>query len=957
MEKSKGLHPLIRSLPLAAIVLMIFCIFSAASLKAQDATFPANKPITDSLKAQDEPSSLNKPITDLKIVSNDSTIVPQVRYLLGLQIKDLYSQERIDQGIERVKMLNVFSSIQVEKKVDLDGVRLTVTLKKNPVIEEIDISGNYPLFKNEVTKVISVRIGDCLDSERLQQSARDIEQLYRAEGYYQVQVSIHTEKNEKNQNAKVLFRIKRGWRTKVREVRFEEDGKQVKDTFAYQSILGIYAGNSLREVKLKKTIQQLESILVNQGFLKVKTRYQITHLPESYALLEIIIDKGQRVQVNIHGNRHISDKQLRNRITLFENRSHTEFDLQESVEDIRQTYLEQGFLFVEAAYEKKIKDKGEIQITFQIREGKKVFLDKVIFEGNQGISSKKLAGQILILQKITPFQRNVFNKLVYEEDLKAIKAFYTFEGYPWAEIVDGKTTFNSDQGRISKTVSIHEGPRVVVQRVSFQGNHLYDDALLREKVALKQGSYFTEEKWQEDRKNLAIFYSNHGYVFVSITPKVTFNKEKGLVALTYIIDEGPEAYFGKTIIRGNVRTRHSVIQDSLIFSEGDAFSYQEIIESNKNLSDLGIFRAVRVKPIGLEKQEKNTDILVEVEEMNTGRANVGVGFNSVQGYRGYLELREDNIAGTSLGTTLRLEYSGIGKQYNLSDGVQYARNISLGISDPLLMPKQKIEGSLNLFDTYEEKTGYDLRQNGVKIRLGRPLHKTIDLSLIYRLELARLRNEAPHSDPDDSFIPEEDREQTISSLKPVLSFDTRDSFFNPRKGVFTQVGFETAGNLLGGESSFSKLTISAAEFLPLSGKLILALETTSGYAWAPRHEKLPIQEGFYAGGLNSVRGYLEDSLCEPHEDVPSGGNVLLVNNLELRYDLYRQQLNGVLFFDAGNVWKTQKDINLPSVRTSAGLGLRIVTPVGPIRLDYAWVLGRKRNEPNGKFYISVGHMF
>ncbi|MEW6381993.1 MAG: outer membrane protein assembly factor BamA [bacterium] len=909
-----------------------------------------------SWSAEDEAVFSNRAVTDLRIEVNDPAIKPQIQYLLDVQVGDMFSQKKIDQGISRIRMLNIFSSVQVEKEADTSGVRLKVIVQKQPIIEDINISGNYPLFKNEVNKVISARIGDCFNPANLQQSARDIEQLYRSEGYYQARVSIRSKESSLRQKVKVTFRIEKGWRTKVQEVEFEENGKPIKDVFAFQSILGMYAGNILREVKLKKNIRQMESILVNQGFLKAKVSYRVVPRSAENALLKIIIDRGRKVQVSFQGNHAIKDAQLRSKITLYENRSFAEFDLQESIEDIKGLYLEKGFLFIDASYEKKIADNGEVRITFHIQEGERVFLDRITFSGNQGISSKKLRGQMLILQKITPFQRNAFNRLVYEEDLKAIKALYAFEGYPWAEVSDGETTLSPDRRRISKTVSIREGPRVVVERVSFQGNRLFQDSVLEANLTLRPGTFFTEKKWQEDRKRLAIFYTNNGYVFVKITPRVDFHKEKGSVEITYTIDEGSEAFFGKSIIRGNVRTRYPVIRESLDFSEGEAFSYQKVVESNKNLSDLGIFRAVRVKPIGLEKQERKTDILVEVEEMNTGRANLGVGFNSSQGYRGYLELREDNVAGTSLGTTLRLEYSGIGKQYNLSDGVQYARKVTLGLHDPLLLPRQKVDGNLDLFDNYDEKTGYDLRQNGLKIRLGRSLNKTTKISLTYRLESARLHN--VDAALDDTDIPESDRELTISSLKPALSFDTRDSFFDPRRGIYAQVGFEFAGGFLSGESNFSKLTISTAEFFSLSRRLVLALETSGGNAWVPLHDKLPIQERFYAGGLNSVRGYLEDSLGPrtEDEDVPTGGRVSLVNTLELRYDLYRQ-LDSLIFCDAGNVWDSPKELDLATMRASAGLGLRLVTPVGPIRLDHAWILDRREGEPIGKFYISVGHLF
>jgi outer membrane protein insertion porin family len=197
----------------------------------------------------------------------------------------------------------------------------------------------------------------------------------------------------------------------------------------------------------------------------------------------------------------------------------------------------------------------------------------------------------------------------------------------------------------------------------------------------------------------------------------------------------------------------------------------------------------------------------------------------------------------------------------------------------------------------------------------------------------------------------------------LLSFDTRDNVLDPSRGVFAQLGVELAGGAMGGQSDFSKLTAKLANFFPLSKKLVFGIGITGGYAWTYKDEEVPIQERFYAGGLNSVRGYKEDSLGPKDEDgVPLGGEELLVGSIELRRNLYRR-LKGVLFYDIGNVWSTKdketetNDKIETSMRASAGIGFRLITPVGPIRVDYGWILDRRPEEAVGKFYLSVGHTF
>lgn len=875
-------------------------------------------------------------------------LVSYIKYLFDVQKGDLYEEKKIERGLERLKSLSIFSSIKLEKEDFPDGLHLRLCLEKQRIIREISILGNYPLFESEVRKVVSARVGDFLDLARLEKNANDIKWLFQQEGYYQVQVFLDLGEEKNENEVMVTFLIAKGPRTRIQQVEFEENGIVVKEYEDWQKILGIYPGYVLQEYKLKNQLQKLENELVLQGYLKVKASYQINHLSERYAILKILLERSQGIEVRFEGNQKISDQHLRRKISLFENRSGNEFDLQESLEDIRQIYLSYGFLLVKVSYHKEITAQGREVVSFLIEEGDKIILENLEIKGNQGLSTESLKDQMVTLQTRGPFVQSGFNKIAYDEDIGSLKALYTFEGYPWVEIEDQESLKGH---RLSKILYIHEGPRVVVGDLTFAGNHFVPESTLKEIISLKTGSFFSEEKWQKDRERLIIFYSNQGHVFATVSPKASLDKEKNLINLYYQIDEGPEAFFGKYLISRKVKTRRRVIRQSLTFTEGEPFSYQKIIDSTQKLNDLGIFRTVLIKPVNLESGEQHIDVAIEVEERRTGRLNVGLGYNSVKGYRGYAEYREHSVAGSSLGMSLRYEYSGIGEGYELTHDVPPYQKISFEMKDPLFIPYYKIEGSLDLFNIFEKKEGYTLQQTGLKIGLGKPLSKTTCLSFIYRFEEAKLRQ--VKIDPNGiEFDP------TIISVKPLLTYDSRDNPLDPKTGVLAQLGLEMAGDPVGGESHFSKLQGNGAHFFPLSRQATLAFGFTGGYAWIRKLDEFPIQERFYTGGLNTVRGYPEDSLgpTDNDGDIPTGGCVLLVQNCELRHDLYRR-LKGVLFFDAGNVWETKDEFNLKTLRTGAGLGLRVITPVGPIRLDYGWIINRKEEERVGKLYLSVGHVF
>ncbi len=827
------------------------------------------------------------------------------------------------------------------------------TLYAQMIITNIKIRKNFPVFERELHRVINLRIGEEYKEEQVKDVAKKIEGIYQNEGYENVKVETRIKRKGEEPEITLIFVIRKGKKARIKQINIIDDRPGEKPD--PQHILRIRPGQVFKRKKLEERIKKLREYLIGIGYLKADVRY-IKKFEDYGIKLDIYIHRESRIDIKIEGNKYLSKQRIMNAMTFFENRFFDYLEIEESIKRIKDMYIDEGFLDVQVYVEMDENEykKEDKFIRFKIIEGKRTCLKGVRFENNEHIKDKRLKRQLLSMRSLSLFRPRAYKALTFAEDLEAISALYKSEGFPHIKI--SEVTERVSERCIKKRIIIDEGIRYKVRKVSITGNKVFPDKTLKDNLTLKVDSPLYPKKLEDDKRELSIFYGNNGYPYAKISQTREMAERRGQIDLSYNMDEGQYVRFGKLIIRRNLKTKDKVINLACTFGKGDPFSYRKILETQERLSNLGLFRSLSVEPKGLENKQNEVDCEVEVEEMKTGQINFGAGFSSRVGYRGYMELREDNLWGRAIMGGFRADLSGFGKEYNLVEEIGRSEKYTISFRDPLFIPRHKVEGEGKLYYMTEDRKEYHTRSNSLNLSLWRPYkRKNLRVGITYHISLNRLKDITI----DLNDIPEKYEEHTISAVGPTIIYDSRDNFVDPKKGIYTNLNLDWAGGLIGGNQDFYKLQGEGRLFLPISSNLVLAISIRGGYIELyGRTGKVPIQERFFAGGGNTIRGYREDSLGPVDSDtgLPLGGRMFWINNIELRFPIYKN-LKGIIFFDTGNVWENKSTIHTNDLRDSAGVGLRWITPIGPIRLDYGMPIDRKSGEPKSRAYLSIGHAF
>jgi len=615
-------------------------------------------------------------------------------------------------------------------------------------------------------------------------------------------------------------------------------------------------------------------------------------------------------------------------------------------EAIRQLYKSKGF------YNSKVtsqitypNDQGAL-VRFVIDEGEKIYIKEISIEGNVTFDDDELLDQIetdkkWFLSWLT--EAGLLDVIKVKQDASRIVAFYNNHGFLEAKI--GEPEIRQEKEWIYLKFVVEEGPRFRVGTVDFTGDIIGTEEEMLDLLTIRKEEYLSRQALRDDILKLTDYYAESGYAFAGIRPVTTKSQVGSRIDINFKIDKGELVYINRITIKGNSRTRDNVIRRELRIAEGGVFDSKALRKSTQALQRLGYFEEVNITPEpSLDPDRMN--VIVEVKEKSTGTFSIGAGYSSVDQVILMGTISENNFLGRGDTLSLSANIGGSSSRYNLA------------YTDPHLNDSA-LSWGMDLYNTNREYDDYTKDSMGGGLRIGYPIWRKWKAYGNYSYTDTDLTDIAENA----SFIIKESADIKITSaLKFSLVRDTRDRIYGASRGSRNVASVKYAGGPLGGDAEFTKVEGSTSWYIPLVFSTTFHIKGAAGQVFENEDGQLPVYERFYLGGLNSVRGfkYGKISPIDITTGERIGGDKMWFTNIELIFPLLKPQgVNGVVFYDSGQVLNDDEnffEIN-DSIKNSAGLGIRWLSPMGPLRVVWGYNLDPLPDEDQSVWDFSIGGSF
>ena len=660
--------------------------------------------------------------------------------------------------------------------------------------------------------------------------------------------------------------------------------------------------------------------------------------------------------VVITGYRNFREAKLREEIKTKEQELLDRRELKQDVERLKQLYRTKGFHLAEVTYDVKVDEAtNKATVFFTISEGGKLKVRRILFEGNDHLSSRRLHRAMATKQAWSFITPGYYRPEVLKEDEERVRALYRSQGYSDAEVA-AESSLDEKKRFMTILVKVTEGPLYTVGGITFHGVRQISVDSVQKELKLKTGQPFSQDAMYDDVGTIQAAYFAKGYMAASVDPATALNPETRKVDLTYTVTEGSIAIVGRIIVKGNVKTRDMVIRRELRLNPGDRYDGEKLRRSKERLYNLGYFEEVTMETVPSESRPDQRDLVVNVKESKSGEFSFGGGFSSVDSFIGFAEIVQRNFDLFNWPT-----FVGGGQElkFEVSAGTR-RRNLTLSFTEPWLFNRPYLFG-FDLFHTTRtrgEGYSFELKRMGGDLRLGRAFGDFNRVDMLYRLEDVKVSDV---SDSASADLRSEVGENVVSAVRFSYTHDTRDNIFNPKKGLLLTNSVELAGTALGGDKDFWKWTGTGGVFFePFIENQVLEFHATLGLAdELADSTAVPIFERFFAGGADTVRGYRERRIGPKDTSTrdPIGGEALAVFNVEYTVPVV-DFFKTAAFFDAGNVWSDIGDFGKDDLRTGVGAGVRIKTPFGPVKLDYGFPINPESGErKTGRLHFSASRAF
>ncbi|HQH80579.1 MAG: Outer membrane protein assembly factor BamA precursor [bacterium ADurb.Bin270] len=873
-------------------------------------------------------------VAGLKNISPDT-----VRSIMPLKVGDEFSWSELESSIGYLRKWGVFDVIEANPRITEEGVSIDMRLEEALIVFSIDIAGNYPYLENKIRKYLSLHAGDIYTPERVDEQKTRIEDFYKRNGFFSTSVYYDVKSEPESNGVAITYYIKRGEILRYRNI-------NISGNKAYPSGRFISKINTLRPYsarRLKDAIRSLREFYKNNGYPKARIRIaeQRMDFDAKRVDLNVEVYEGPRVEVIFTGSKHLNKKTLRKALTIFSEGNIDQYEIEVSADGITRLLNKKGYPKAEVKGSRQTLKDGTILITFDIDEGKSQKIRFIKFEGRKDADTSKIMSEMR--NNPASFKKSgAYYPSERDRDDKSIQKAMQSEGYLDAKVGEWDVRPTPQGYALDIEIPIEAGERTFVGKVIFKNSDGLNHKKLLKASGYKIGEPFDLPSLENSKERLLTFLADNGYPYAKVEAHYELKRNKRELLqskIIYDIEKGNKVRIGEILIVGDVLSSQKAIKSAMNIKEGDLFSYRKIIESQLNIRRLGPFASVSVAAIGLEDKRETVSLQVKVEEQRPFLIDLGLNYSTDESWTGSMRFTNLNAFGWAKTNSLEL-----------IAGTKLTR-AELVWHDPRFLGSS-FEMTSNAWAQHKVRPAYSFVQVAGGFGWFRRYRR---FGMLFRWELDRnyfLSGNATVADADSL------RNNTVSKIAISGNIDTRDNFSDPRKGFYTALNWDTFNEIKGAEANFFRISwqgendISLFDWLTFNTAGRFAKLLTIG-----SNISIPINEMLFLGGGDTIRGFDEDSLGPADAaGKPVGGRLRWIFNEEMRIRVMKNfQLAG--FFDIGSLTDSFGAINWNTVRRSVGLGIRYVTPVGPIRVDYGFKLDRKTGESRGRVHITFGYVF
>ena len=680
-------------------------------------------------------------------------------------------------------------------------------------------------------------------------------------------------------------------------------------------------------------------------------------------------------EISYEGNEEVTTEKLKEIVTLLPRTAFNQQLIQDNAEKIRLKYQDSGYyhaVIVPVIVELRGGDKN---IVFYIEEGQKIRLSEVIITGNTVIPAKVIKDSMKNQEHWIFSMFGNSGTLRSEElkdDVETIRNLYYNRGYIQVQVNDpiveerpltvhtyefmGQTETYTTSNEVAIRIHIQEGDQFQIGSVTLKGNATITDTELLKEIRLKRGDVFSREVLRQDVARIMDRYDSMARPFASVVPLFNIDQEKKTVALSFEIQEGGEVRIGRIDITGNNKSRDKVIRREMRLDEGDLYSKKALKRSYERINNLNFFESVDISP-ERRLQEPVMDLNIRVKEKMTGSLSIGGGYSSVDKIMGIAEITQGNLGGRGQLLKFKVQWGSTRRIYMVS------------FMEPYLFDKA-LWGRIDLYNQDQDYDGYKLKSNGFGLSIGKSFTEYVSGSIRYSLDESNTYDIT--TAPTYLLQKQIDSYGTVlttSSLTANLSRDSRDFYLDPKTGSRNTVFVQYAGGALGGDPNFIKSVADSAWYFPLFWDTVFMTRGRIGYVETVSELPIPTGERFFVGGAGSVRGYRYGTIGTigpngPIEIGPDGilyrvgGNKELIFNIEYTFPIVpAARLKGLLFYDMGRAFNNYESIRPLELRHSYGWGFWWLSPMGPLRFEWGYIVNRKPSDQASQFEFSIGTLF